>query len=89
MIIGNVPNEDILKALSVENILEIKSYIDNPMTATTFSKKNLKTEKSNNGRGHLFPNVREQYSDRMSKVAFIPIVHIVTCMSWSVVRSKR
>ena len=44
MIIGNVPNEDILKALSVENILEIKSYIDNPMTATTFSK-NLKTEK--------------------------------------------
>lgn len=45
MIIGNVPNEDILKALSVENILEIKSYIDNPMTATTFSKKNLKTEK--------------------------------------------
>ena len=45
MIIGNVPNEDILKALSVENILEIKSYIENPMTATTFSKKNLKTEK--------------------------------------------
>lgn len=45
MIIGNVPNEDILKALSVENILEIKSYIDNPMTATTFSKKSGKTEK--------------------------------------------
>lgn len=45
MIIGSVPNEDILKALSVENILEIKSYIDNPMTATTFSKKSGKTEK--------------------------------------------
>lgn len=45
MIIGSVPNEDILKALSVENILEIKSYIDDPMTATTFSKKGGKTEK--------------------------------------------
>lgn len=39
MIIGSVPNEDILKALSIENILEIKSYIDNPMTATRFSKR--------------------------------------------------
>lgn len=38
MIIGNIPNEDILKALSVDNVLEIKAYIDDPMTATTFSK---------------------------------------------------
>lgn len=45
MIIGNVPNEDILKALSVDNVLTIKEYIDNPMTATTFSKKGGKTEK--------------------------------------------
>ncbi len=38
MIIGNTPNEDILKALSVDNVLEIKVYIDDPMTATVFSK---------------------------------------------------
>lgn len=38
MIIGNIPNEDILKALSVDNVLDIKVYIDDPMTATTFSK---------------------------------------------------
>lgn len=45
MIIGNIPNEDILKALSVDNVLEIKAYIDDPMTATTFSKKSGKPEK--------------------------------------------
>ena len=38
MIIGSVPNEDILKALSFDNVLMIKEYIDNPMTATVFSK---------------------------------------------------
>jgi hypothetical protein len=38
MIIGNIPNEDILKALSVDNVLDIKVYIDDPMTATVFSK---------------------------------------------------
>lgn len=46
MIIGSVPNEDILKALSVDNVLEIKAYIDDPMTATVFSKnKNQKKMK--------------------------------------------
>ena len=38
MVIGSVPNEDILKALSFDNVLMIKEYIDNPMTATVFSK---------------------------------------------------
>lgn len=38
MIIGNIPNQDILDVLSVENILKIRDYIDDPMTATKFSK---------------------------------------------------
>lgn len=45
MIIGNIPNEDILKALSVDNILDIKVYIDDPMTATVFSKNQKKMKR--------------------------------------------
>ena len=45
MVIGNIPNEHVFDILSVENILEIKEYIDNPMTATTFSKILVKQKK--------------------------------------------
>lgn len=45
MIIGNIPNEDILKALSVDNVLDIKVYIDDPMTATVFSKNQKKMKR--------------------------------------------
>lgn len=38
MVIGNIPNKYIFDALSIENIQKIKLYIDNSMTATTFSK---------------------------------------------------
>lgn len=43
MVIGNIPNPYIFDVLSVNNILEIRDYMDNPMTATTFTK----TSKSN------------------------------------------
>ena len=39
MVIGNVPNEYVFQTLSLDNILKIKEYIKNPMTATTFQKK--------------------------------------------------
>ena len=45
MVIGNTPNQYIFDALSVENILKIKEYIDNSMTATTFSKSTSKSKK--------------------------------------------
>lgn len=38
MVIGNIPSEYIFATLSVEDILKIKDYIDDSMTATTFSK---------------------------------------------------
>lgn len=47
MVIGKLPTYPVLNALTEDNILTIKEYIDNPMTATTFSKKdrtNLKKE---------------------------------------------
>jgi hypothetical protein len=46
MVIGNVKDQRIFDSLSLENIMIIKDYIDNPMTATTFNKKtNIKTKK--------------------------------------------
>lgn len=39
MVIGNLKSEYVLQALSINNILEIRDYIKNPMTATTFQKK--------------------------------------------------
>ena len=47
MVIGKLPTYPVLSVLTEDNILAIKDYIDNPMTATTFSKKdrtNLKKE---------------------------------------------
>lgn len=47
MVIGNIKNEHVFNNLSSENIIRIRDYIDNPMTATTFNKKsNGKTRKS-------------------------------------------
>lgn len=40
MVIGNVKNEHVFEALSVDDILRIQKYIASPMTATTFQKKN-------------------------------------------------
>lgn len=39
MVIGSVKNDYVFSILSAENIAQIRNYIDNPMTATTFSKK--------------------------------------------------
>lgn len=39
MVIGNVKNELVFDLLSLENILKIKEYINDPMTATTFQKR--------------------------------------------------
>lgn len=39
MVIGNIPNDHIFKSLSPDNILKIKDYVNDPMTATTFQKK--------------------------------------------------
>ena len=39
MVIGNVKDPRVFNALSTENIIAIRTYIANPMTATTFSKK--------------------------------------------------
>ena len=39
MVIGNIKDEHVFNTLSVENILAIKEYIVNPMTATTFQKR--------------------------------------------------
>lgn len=38
MVIGTVKNDLIFSALSPENMQQIRDYIDDPMTATTFSK---------------------------------------------------
>jgi len=38
MVIGPVKNDYVFSALSSDNIAQIRSYIDDPMTATTFSK---------------------------------------------------
>ena len=39
MTIGNTPNINIYKALTVEDITTIRDYINHPMTATTFQKR--------------------------------------------------
>lgn len=39
MAIGNIPNMVVFNSLSEANILKIRDYINNPMTATTFQKK--------------------------------------------------
>lgn len=38
MIIGKVPSDEVLASLTNEQIQQISDYINNPMTATTFSK---------------------------------------------------
>lgn len=38
MCVRNVPDDRIFDALTIENVIDIKNYIDNSMTATTFSK---------------------------------------------------
>lgn len=46
MVVGNIKSEHVFKVLSVENIIKIRDYIKNPMTATTFQKKSVgKTKK--------------------------------------------
>ena len=48
MVIGTIKNDNIFRTLSTDNILKIKSYIQNPMSATTFTvlkKKNGKKQK--------------------------------------------
>lgn len=45
MVIGTVKNERVFSALSLDNIIMIKDYIKNPMTATTFSKKTKSSSK--------------------------------------------
>lgn len=45
MVIGNIPNEHVFDVLSVDNILEIKEYMDDLMTATTFAKGTNKTKR--------------------------------------------
>lgn len=39
MVVGPIKNEQIFDTLSLENIIMIRDYIKNPMTATTFRKK--------------------------------------------------
>lgn len=39
MVIGRLPSEHIFNNLSVQNIIRIRDYIQDPMTATTFQKK--------------------------------------------------
>lgn len=39
MVVGNVKDPRVFNALTVDNIVEIRKYIANPMTATTFSKR--------------------------------------------------
>lgn len=38
MVVGQIKNEYVFEALSLDNILKIQDYIKSPMTATTFSK---------------------------------------------------
>lgn len=38
MVVGPIKNDYVFSMLSVENISRIREYIENPMTATTFSK---------------------------------------------------
>ena len=45
MVIGNIPNKYIFDAISVENILKIKEYIEDSMTATIFPKNSNKRSK--------------------------------------------
>ena len=45
MVIGNVKNENVFDALSIDNIVQIQNYIAAPMTATTFQKKTRSREK--------------------------------------------
>jgi hypothetical protein len=44
MVVGNVKNEHVFKALSFDDVMQIQKYINAPMTATTF-RKNTKTTK--------------------------------------------
>lgn len=39
MVIGNIKDENVFNTLSLENIITIRDYIKEPMTATTFQKK--------------------------------------------------
>lgn len=39
MVVGPIKNERIFDALSLENLIAIREYINNPMTATTFNKR--------------------------------------------------
>lgn len=46
MVVGNIKSEYVFKALSLENIIKIRDYIKDPMTATTFQQKSKsKTKK--------------------------------------------
>ncbi len=45
MIIGTIPSDNVLKTLSFDDITAIKDYVDNPMTATKFSKNKKSTSK--------------------------------------------
>ena len=45
MVIGSVKNEYVFSILSSENLSQIRAYIDDPMTATTFSKTSRSSKK--------------------------------------------
>lgn len=45
MIIGNIKDDGVIKLLSKENLDKIVDYINNPMTATTFTKSNKNRNK--------------------------------------------
>lgn len=52
MVIGKAPDPVVFKSLTKENITEIERYINDPMTATTFSKEDEKeiAAKTNNSK---------------------------------------
>ena len=45
MVVGPIKNEYVFGILSSENLIQIRNYIDDPMTATTFSKNNRSVSK--------------------------------------------
>lgn len=45
MVVGPIKNDYVLSGLSAENIVQIRAYIDDTMTATTFSKVSHSTSK--------------------------------------------
>lgn len=45
MVIGPIKDDNVLNTLSIDNIIKIRDYIQDPMTATTFSKRRAPVKK--------------------------------------------